>query len=61
MRYERAPVHRDFRAGDVRHSQADVSKARRLLGYEPRVTMKEEGLAMPWRGSGPFPRMTLCL
>jgi UDP-N-acetylglucosamine 4-epimerase len=29
------PLHRDFRAGDVRHSQADVSKARRLLGYAP--------------------------
>jgi len=27
--------HRDFRPGDVRHSQADVSKGRRLLGYEP--------------------------
>ena len=38
-----------IRAGDVRHSQADVSKARRLLGYEPRVTMREGvGLAMPW-------------
>lgn len=29
------PVHADFRAGDVRHSQADIGKARRLLGYEP--------------------------
>jgi UDP-N-acetylglucosamine 4-epimerase len=29
------PVHRPFRAGDVRHSLADISKARRLLGYEP--------------------------
>ena len=27
--------HRDFRAGDVRHSLADIGKARRLLGYEP--------------------------
>lgn len=27
--------YRDFRAGDVRHSQADVSKARKLLDYEP--------------------------
>jgi UDP-N-acetylglucosamine 4-epimerase len=27
--------HRDFRPGDVRHSQADISKTRRLLGYEP--------------------------
>ena len=28
-------VYRDFRAGDVRHSLADISKARNLLGYEP--------------------------
>jgi UDP-N-acetylglucosamine 4-epimerase len=27
--------YRDFRAGDVRHSLADTSKAQRLLGYEP--------------------------
>jgi UDP-glucose 4-epimerase len=29
------------RAGDVRHSWADVSEARRLLGYEPRVSLRE--------------------
>ena len=29
------PVYREFRAGDVRHSQADIAKARNLLGYEP--------------------------
>jgi UDP-N-acetylglucosamine/UDP-N-acetylgalactosamine 4-epimerase len=29
------PSYREFRAGDVRHSQADISKARRLLGYVP--------------------------
>ena len=29
------PVYRDFRPGDVRHSQADISKARRLIGYAP--------------------------
>ena len=29
------PEHRDFRAGDVRHSRADVAKARSLLGYRP--------------------------
>jgi len=28
-------VHRDFRAGDVRHSLADISKARERIGYEP--------------------------
>ena len=43
------PVHREFRAGDVRHSQADIGKARRLLGYEPTHRLAE-GLrqAMPW-------------
>lgn len=43
------PTYRDFRAGDVRHSQADVSKARRLLGYVPSHTLKQ-GLdeALPW-------------
>lgn len=29
------PAYRDFRAGDVRHSLADISRARTLLGYEP--------------------------
>ena len=28
-------VYRDFRAGDVRHSLADISKAEKLLGYSP--------------------------
>jgi dTDP-L-rhamnose 4-epimerase len=32
-----------FRAGDIRHCYADVCKARRLLGYEPKVT-HEQGL-----------------
>jgi UDP-N-acetylglucosamine/UDP-N-acetylgalactosamine 4-epimerase len=43
------PIHRDFRAGDVRHSQADVSKASSLLGYAPTHRMAE-GLevAMDW-------------
>jgi UDP-N-acetylglucosamine/UDP-N-acetylgalactosamine 4-epimerase len=30
-----APVYRDFRTADVRHSLADIGKAQRLLGYEP--------------------------
>jgi UDP-N-acetylglucosamine/UDP-N-acetylgalactosamine 4-epimerase len=30
-----APERRDFRPGDVRHSQADIGKAQRLLGYQP--------------------------
>jgi UDP-N-acetylglucosamine 4-epimerase len=43
------PTYREFRAGDVRHSQADVSKARNLLGYAPTHHMAE-GLevAMDW-------------
>ena len=28
-------TYRDFRAGDVRHSLADVTKAEKLLGYNP--------------------------
>lgn len=49
VRYGREPDHGDFRAGDVRHSQADISKARRLLGYEPLFDILQ-GLevAMPW-------------
>src|SRR2546425_988397 len=37
------PIYADARAGDVRDSQADISKARRLLGYEPLIPL-EEGL-----------------
>jgi UDP-N-acetylglucosamine 4-epimerase len=33
------PVYAPFRAGDVRHSLADISLARRLLGYEPSHTI----------------------
>ncbi len=32
---EAKPVYRDFRAGDVRHSLADISKGKNLLGYRP--------------------------
>lgn len=47
--YTKQPLYRDFRAGDVRHSQADISKARQELGYEPTHTI-EQGIAvaMPW-------------
>ncbi|WP_210491631.1 SDR family oxidoreductase [Patulibacter sp. SYSU D01012] len=33
--------HLEPRAGDVRHSQADIGKARRLLGYEPTVRFED--------------------
>ncbi|RPD84077.1 NAD-dependent epimerase/dehydratase family protein [Luteimonas sp. 100069] len=43
------PCYREFRAGDVRHSQADTSKARRLLGYAPTHRLAAGiGEAMPW-------------
>lgn len=35
------PVYRDFRTGDVRHSLADIGKARAELGYEPSHTLAE--------------------
>lgn len=35
------PCYRDFRTGDVRHSQADISKARALLGYQPTHRLRE--------------------
>ena len=43
------PVYADFRAGDVRHSHADISKAKRLLGYRPTHRI-DQGLseAMVW-------------
>ncbi len=43
------PTYRDFRAGDVRHSLADISKAERLLGYAPAIRIAEGLLiAVPW-------------
>lgn len=42
-------VYRDFRAGDVRHSQADITKAKLNLGYAPEYRIKEGiAKAMPW-------------
>jgi UDP-N-acetylglucosamine 4-epimerase len=43
------PEYREFRAGDVRHSLADISKAKALLGYEPSHLITD-GLkeAMDW-------------
>lgn len=43
------PTFREFRDGDVRHSQADISKGCKLLGYKPRYTISE-GIeeAMSW-------------
>ncbi len=43
------PIYRDFRTGDVRHSLADISKGKNLMGYQPTHRVGE-GLkeAMDW-------------
>jgi len=47
--YDQDPVYQDFRAGDVRHSQADISKIQTGLGYNPQFDIIQ-GIqkAMPW-------------
>lgn len=47
--YNKKPVYRDFRAGDVRHSQADIVKIQTLLCYDPQFNIIQ-GIekAMPW-------------
>lgn len=49
VKYQLQPTYRDFRDGDVRHSQADISKAESLLGYSPEFRI-DQGIkkAMPW-------------
>lgn len=49
VHYTQAAVYRDFRPGDVRHSQADISKIQTLLGYQPQFNIAQ-GIeqAMPW-------------
>ena len=46
---KKEPIYRDFRAGDVRHSQANIDKAQILLGYKPKY-MIAQGMdeAMDW-------------
>jgi len=46
---QQQPEYREFRAGDVRHSQADITKAKTLLGYDPKFRI-EQGIAeaMGW-------------
>ncbi len=36
-----SPEYRDFRSGDVRHSLADISRARTLLGYDPQYDLAQ--------------------
>lgn len=47
--YFKSPIYRNFRAGDVRHSQANIRKAQERLGYVP-LDRIQTGIeqAMPW-------------
>ena len=49
VHYGKDPAHADFRRGDVMHSEADISKAHRLLGYAPTHRLAD-GIAeaLPW-------------
>jgi UDP-N-acetylglucosamine/UDP-N-acetylgalactosamine 4-epimerase len=38
---KKEPIYRDFRAGDVRHSQANIDKAQTLLDYQPKYMISE--------------------
>ena len=38
---KKEPIYRDFRPGDVRHSQASINKAKELLNYEPQFRIAE--------------------
>jgi len=44
---ENRVIYADPRAGEVKHSRANIEKARRILGYQPRVNL-EEGLRLTW-------------
>lgn len=47
--YTQQAIYRDFREGDVRHSQADISKIQNALGYEPQFDIVQGiAKAMPW-------------
>ena len=49
VRYDKRPDYGEFRPGDVRHSQADISKAGDGLGYMPTYSVGEGlAVAMPW-------------
>ena len=49
VNFERDPVYREFRAGDVRHSQASIAKIEQHLGYAPQFKIAEGiQLAMRW-------------
>lgn len=38
---KKKPIYQDFRTGDIRHSQANIDKAKALLGYQPKYTISK--------------------
>ena len=49
INYKKPAVYREFRAGDVRHSQASIAKIQQALGYAPEYPIAEGiQLAMRW-------------
>jgi len=49
------PLYRPARNGDIKHSYADVSKAKAKLGYEPKISLKE-GITALVGSAGPLMR-----
>lgn len=49
VNYSKKPVYLEFRGGDVRHSQADIGKATKCLGYKPQYEVHAGiACAMSW-------------
>ena len=49
LTYDKSPIYRGFRVGDVCHPHSDISKAKDMLGYEPDFRIYDGiGKAMPW-------------
>lgn len=49
VNYNKDPIYRDFRAGDVRHSQASIAKIEQYLAYAPQYKIAQGiQLAMQW-------------
>ena len=49
IHYQREPRFADFRPGDVRHTEADISKARAAFGYRPTQDIAQGlEIALPW-------------
>ena len=49
LHYEKKPIYREIRAGDIAHSNADIHKAKSCFGYDPSYSFKDGiKLAIDW-------------